>query len=385
MENFQFCLPTKILFGREQIAHLPEVMAGFGKKVLLAYGGGSIKKIGLYDKVKELLPYYEIYELSGIAQNPKIGSIREGVTLCREHDIDVILAVGGGSVIDCAKAIAAACFYPGDAWEMIAHHAKIEKALPIVTVPTLAASGSEANADAIISNPETNEKLAMTSSKIFPAVSILDPIYTFTVPASQTAAGSIDILSHLMEPYFVPKSTYLSDLLIESVMKTVIRYTPIAFREPENYEARGQLMWASTLADNAILCNGNLPAAFSCHGIEHELSAYYDVTHGVGLAVITPHWMKYVLRVDTAPRFARFGKEVWGVCGKDDRETAKLAIEATRAFFESFHVPMSLTALGIGTEHFDEMASHAVDAEGLTHAWVPLEAKDVKNILEMSL
>ncbi len=385
MENFQFYMPTRILFGREQILHLPEIMAGFGKKVLLAYGGGNIKNNGLYDKVRELLPYYEIYEISGIARNPKIGSVREGVTLCREHDIDMILAVGGGSVIDCSKAIAAAYFYQGDAWEMIAGHAEIKKALPIVTVLTLAAAGSEADPDAIISNPETNEKLAMTSPKIFPAVSILDPTYTFTVPASQTAAGSIDILSHLMEQYFVHETTYLSDLLVESVMKTVIKYAPIAFKEPENYEARGQLMWASTIADNAMLCSGNRPAAFSCHGIEHELSAYYDITHGVGLAVITPHWMEYVLSEETAPRFAHFGKEVWGVRGKNDMETAKLAIQATKEFFEGFHVSATLTALGIGIEHFDEMASHAVDVERLAHAWIPLEAKDVKNILKISM
>lgn len=195
MENFQFCIPTDIQFGKDQIENLPSIIEKFGKKVLLTYGGGSIRKTGLYDKVKELLQGCELYELSGIAPNPKVDSVREGVKLCREQEIDVILAVGGGSVIDCSKAIAGAAYYDGDAWDMIASHAEITKAIPIVTVLTLAATGSEADAGAVISNPETNEKLALNSPLIFPAVSIMDPTYTFTVPANQTAAGSIDILS----------------------------------------------------------------------------------------------------------------------------------------------------------------------------------------------
>lgn len=385
MENFQFCVPTNILFGKNQISNLPSVIAGFGEKVLLAYGGGSIKKMGLYDKVKGLLSGCEIYELSGIAPNPKIDSVREGISLCREKGIDVILAVGGGSVIDCCKAIASGFYYDGDAWDMIVSHAQITKALPIVTVLTLAATGSEADAGAVISNPETNEKLSLFSQEVFPKVSILDPTYTFTVPAAQTAAGAVDILSHLMEQYFVPASTYMSDLLVEAIMKTVVKYAPIAYAEPDNYEARAQLMWAGTIADNATLCNGNQLAAFGVHGMEHELSAFYDVTHGVGLAILTPRWMEYVFSDETAPHFAHFGKEVFGVEGSDDRESAKLAIQALYAFFESLGVPMNFSALGIGSEHFDEMAEHAVEAEGLQYAWIPLTAKDVKAIYEMCL
>ncbi|MBQ9275738.1 MAG: iron-containing alcohol dehydrogenase [Succinivibrio sp.] len=232
MENFTFCIPTNILFGKGQIEHLPEVIGQFGHQVLLVYGGGS--------------------------------------------------------VIDCAKAIAAGVCYPGDPWEMIATHAPLKKALPLVTVLTLAAAGSEADAGAVISNPDTKEKMALFDPAVFPRTSILDPQYTFTVPVEQTAAGSIDILSHLMEQYFVPASTFMGDLLVESVMKTVVKYAPLALAEPDNYEARAQLMWAGTIADNATLCNGNQLAAFSCHAMEHELSAYYDVSHGVGLAIITP-------------------------------------------------------------------------------------------------
>ena len=223
MENFQICISTNILFGKDQIQNLSQTISGFGNRVLLCYGGGSIKRMGLYDTITELLADCEIFELGGIAPNPKIESVREGVKLCREQKIDVILAAGGGSVIDCAKAIAAAVYYDGDAWEMIASHAPIEKAVPIVTVLTLAATGSEADSGAVISNTETNEKLSLFSPHIMPKVSILDPTYTFTVPASQTAAGCADILSHLMEQYFSFKTTYMGDLLVESVMKTIIR------------------------------------------------------------------------------------------------------------------------------------------------------------------
>lgn len=385
MENFQFSIPTDIHFGKDQIENLPALIRPFGKRVLLAYGSQSIKRTGLYDKVKQLLADCEIYEVSGIAPNPRVDSVRAGVHLCREHQIDVILAVGGGSVIDCAKAIASAVFYNGDAWEMIATHAKITEALPIITVLTLAATGSEANPGAVISNPETNEKLGLFNPLLFPAVSIMDPAYTFTVPASQTAAGSIDILSHLMEQYFVPASTYLGDLLVESVMKTVIHYAPVAIREPDNYEARAQLMWAGAIADNATLCNGNQLSAFSCHGIEHELSAYYDVTHGVGLAIVTPRWMRYILSDVTAPRLAHFGRAVWGLEGEDDRQVAEGAIDATAAFFKSLGVPMTLSELGIDDRNFAAMARHGVEAEGLAYAWAPLNEEDVVNILKMCL
>lgn len=379
MQAFQILNETTI-----QMMIAGEVIAGFGKKVLLTFGDGSIEKMGLYDKVKELLSGCEIYRLSDVAADPKIHSVKDGI-FCREHGIDVILAVDCGSVIDCCKAIASGFYYDGDAWDMIVSHAEITKALPIVTVLTLAATGSKADAGTVISNPETNEKLLLFSSHIFPKISIMDPEYTFTVPAAQTAAGSIDILSHLMEQYFVPASTYMGDLLVEAVMKTVVKYAPVAYAEPDNYEARAQLMWAGTIADNATLCNGNQLAVFGVHGMEHELSAFYDVTHGVGLAILTPRWMDYVLSEETAPRFARFGKEIFGVAGSSDMESAKLAIQALYQFLKSLGVPMSFGALGIGSEHFDEMAKHAVEAEGLAYAWIPLAAKDVKAIYEMCL
>lgn len=385
MENFEFYVPTKIMFGRGQLDNLPKVINEYGTRVLLVYGGESIKKLGIYDQINQSLDNCEIIELSGIAPNPRIDQVRTGVSLCRDKKVDVILAVGGGSVIDTAKAIAAGYYYDGDAWDMIASQAEISKALPIVTVLTIAATGSEANFGAVISNPETNEKLGLNSNELFPKVSIMDPEYTFTVSKKQTAAGSIDILSHLMEQYFVPSSTYLDDLLVESVMKAVVKYGPIAYQQPDDYEARGQLMWASTIADNGTLCNGNQLVAFSCHGIEHELSAYYDITHGIGLGIVTPRWMEYILSEETAPKFARFGREVFGVAGEDDLESAQLAIQAYRNFCQSLGTPSSLAEMGIEADHLDEMAEHAVKAEGLDYAWVPLSAEDVKAIYEKYL
>lgn len=388
MENFNYCIGVNVLFGKGQIQNLSGALAPYGKKVLLCYGGASIKKMGLYGEVKELLSDHEISELSGITPNPKVDSVREGVKLCREHGVEVILAVGGGSVIDCAKAIAAAVYYEGDPWDMISLRKPIKKALPIVTILTLAATGSEADSGAVISNPVTNEKLGLGAPVLMPKVSIMDPTYTFTVPANQTAAGCADIMSHLMEQYFVPKTTFMGDLLVEAVMKTIIKYAPIAVKEPDNYEARAQIMWGSSIGDNATLCNGNKLAVFGVHGMEHELSAHYDLTHGVGLAILTPNWMRYVLEKEpeiVRPRFAHFAKAVWDIEGEDENVLAEKAIEATAGFFKGMGIPMTLSEVGIDGSKFGEMAEHAIHSGGLDHAWIPLHYNDIVSILKMCL
>ena len=390
MENFQFNANTQIFFGKGQISNLPNEIKKYGKKVLLVYGGGSIKKIGLYDTVVNLLKDSEIYELSGVEPNPKIESVRAGVKLCKEHSIEVVLAVGGGSVIDCAKIISAATFCEEDAWEMIKKSIKTEKALPIITVLTLSATGSEYDAGAIIANKSENEKLGYESELIRPKASILDPEYTFTVSAYQTAAGSVDIISHILEQYFVPYSPFLADKLCEAVLKTVIKYLPKAIENPEDYEARGQLMWASSIADNGILSLGSRITAFSCHGIEHELNAYYNTTHGVGLAIITIRWMRYILseksNEEIIERFANYGINVWDIDSNLEKlEIAKKSIDLTEKFFKSLGIPMSLTELKIGEEHFEEMASNSVKYGFLEYAFVPLNKEDVIKILKMCL
>lgn len=388
MENFQFCIGTNILFGKGQITRLPEVVKPYGKRILLTYGGGSIKRIGLYEKIRELLSDCEVYELNGIEPNPRLASVEAGVRICKEHGIEVVLAVGGGSVIDCSKAIAAAAVYEGSAWELITSATPIQKALPLIAVPTMAATGSEMDAGAVISNPQAKEKRSFFSPHILPKASILDPLYTFTVSAYQTASGSADILSHLLEQYFSAKTTFMSDLMVESVMKTVIRYASIAIAEPDNYEARAQLLWASNIADNAMLCCGNKLCVFGVHAMEHELSAYYDIPHGVGLAILTPRWMRYVLQKSpevVTPRFAHFARAVWSVEGTDDTIVARQGIEMTEHFLRNLGIQAKLTEVGIGTEHFEAMAEHCVATESVGYAWIPLDKDDIIRIFTMSL
>lgn len=385
MQNFELYIGTKVLFGQEQIDKLSENMAFYGKKVLLVYGGGSIKKTGLYDRILNQLEAFQIFELSGVEANPKISSVYQGVKLCREYEVDVILAVGGGSVIDCSKVIAAAVYYDGDPWDMVKTHAPIKNALPLCTVSTLAATGSEMDSGAVIVNPQTSEKISVFSPAIVPKVSVIDPSYTFTVSAKQTAAGCADIMSHLLEQYFVPKSTFMADLLVESVMKTVIHYARKAMDEPNDYEARAQIMWASEMADNSILSNGNQIAVFGVHTMEHQLSGRFNTTHGVGLAILTPQWMRYVLSETTVGRFAHYGVTVWGIDQTlNQYEIAEKAIEATANFFKSLDIPQALTEIGVGSDQFEEMAQKA-EEDGTAYAWVPLYAKDIVEIYKMSL
>ena len=319
MLNYVHSIPTKVYFGKGQIQRLPEALASFGKRVLLAYGGGSIKRVGLYDRIMALLNDggFIVTEFSGIEPNPRIESVAEGVRLCKENHIDVILAVGGGSTIDCSKAIACGVFYEGDdLWQMIVTSGGFSKALPLVDVLTLSATGSEFDGGGVISNMKLNEKLG--AGLTYPAVSICDPTYTFSVPAYQTAAGSADIMSHTFENYFSRESdSDLSEGICETILKSVMKNCPIAIREPDNYSARANLMACSSVACAGIPAYGKEVTGWPCHAMEHELSAYYDITHGVGLAILTPRWMRHILRKDPSvtPRFVRFARNVMGLDG----------------------------------------------------------------------
>ena len=386
MENFNFKAYTEILFGKGQIYKLPEVMNRYGKNVLLAYGGGSIKKNGIYDNVKKLLNDYNIIELDKIEPNPKIETVRRGVNLCKENNIDVILAVGGGSTIDCAKVVAAGAFYDKDPWDLVTNPEKIDKVLPIVTILTLAATGSEMNGNAVISKMDTNEKLGTSSVNMKPQVSILDPEYLYTLPSIQTAAGTADIMSHVFESYFKKtEGAFVQDKFSEGLLETCIKYCPIALKDPTNYEARANLMWASSMALNG-LCGSGKPGAWTCHPIEHELSAFYDITHGVGLAIVTPRWMRYILSENTVDKFVDYAINVWKLENKDDKfALANEAIDLTEKFFKDCGIPMTLKEVNIDETHFDEMAKGAVEHGSLAYAYVPLNETDVKKILEMCL
>lgn len=386
MENFNFKAYTEMIFGKGQISKLPEVMNRYGKNVLLAYGGGSIKKNGIYDNVKELLKNYNIIELDKIEPNPKIETVRRGVKLCKENNIDVILAVGGGSTIDCAKVVAAGAFYDKDPWDLVTNPEKIDKVLPIVTILTLAATGSEMNGNAVISKMDTNEKLGTSSVNMKPQVSILDPEYLYTLPSIQTAAGTADIMSHIFESYFKKtEGAFVQDKFSEGLLETCIKYCPIALKDPTNYEARANLMWASSMALNG-LCGSGKPGAWTCHPIEHELSAFYDITHGVGLAIVTPRWMRYILSENTVDKFVDYAINVWKLENKDDKfALANEAIDLTEKFFKDCGIPMTLREVNIDETHFDEMAKGAVEHGSLADAYVPLNEADVKKILEMCL
>ncbi len=389
MLNYVHEIPTKLYFGEGQIRHLDEVLRPFGTRVLLTYGGGSIRKSGLYDTVMEILNKggYTVTELSGIEPNPRIESVEKGVKLCKENNIDVILAVGGGSTIDCSKAIAAGVFYEGDdLWQMVATGHGVLKALPLVDILTLSATGSEYDGGGVITNLKTNEKIG--NMYTFPAASICDPTYTFTVSKYQTAAGTADIMSHIFEGYFSrTEDSDLSDHIAEGVLKTAIKYLPVALENPEDYAARANLMAISSIACSGIPEYGKRGTGWPCHAIEHELSAYYDITHGVGLAILTPRWMRLILKKDPTCtwRFVRFAKNVWGLEGEDDNALALAGIEALEKFFKDSDIPMTLTELNIGEEHFEKMAAHANAGGYLKDSFVSMTNEDIVEILKACL
>lgn len=385
MQNFIFNAPTEMYFGKEQIKNLPTILNKYGKKVLMVYGGGSIKRNGIYDDAINLLKDFEVYELSGVEPNPKIETVRKGVEICKTEKIDVVLAIGGGSTIDCSKVIAGGTFYDGDPWDLVENKSLIGEVLPIVTVLTLAATGSEMNGNAVISNMSLNQKLGTASNKFIPKASICDPTYTFELPAIQTAAGTADIMSHIFESYFKRETgAYVQDRFAEGLIKTCIKYCPIALNQPDNYEARANLMWASSMALNGLLGVGK-PGAWSCHPIEHELSAFYDITHGIGLAIITPRWMRHILSEATVDKFAEIAKNVWNLYDEDKYKQANEGINKLEMFFKQCGIPMSLSELGIGRENIDKMAYQAVKNGSLQYAYVPLTEKDVIEILEKSM
>lgn len=387
MKNFHYSIPTEIYFGEGQIENLHNVIKKYGKKVLLVYGGGSIKKIGLYDKVTSILDRegIDFVELNGVEPNPRLTTVKKGVKLCRANNIDLILPVGGGSTIDCSKVVAAGTYYDGDPWDLVKKPSKIEKALPIVSVLTFAATGSEMNGNAVISNMDTLEKIGVGHGLLKPKASILDPTYTYSVSKEGTAAGIADIMSHVFEVYFnKEKGAYLQNRLAEAVLKTCIHYGKIAIDDLTNYEARANLMWASSIGLNGLLGYGK-SGDWSVHSIEHQLSAYYDLTHGVGLAILTPNWMEYVLSEDTVDKFREYGINVWNIDENLDKHSiAKLSIEKTREFFKGIGLPSSLSEVSIGEEHINEMAEKACN-DGFEGAYLPLEVEDVIKIYKASL
>ena len=388
MLNYVHDIKTKLYFGKGSISYLKESLEQFGKNVLIVYGGGSIKKIGLYDEVIKILNDngFEFVECGGVEPNPRIESVEKGVKLCKENNIDVVLAIGGGSTIDCSKAICSGYYYEGDdLWDMVKNRQKGRKSLPLVDILTISATGSEFDGGGVITNLKTHEKLG--SPFTYPSVSICDPTYTFSVSKYQTAAGSADIMSHIFEGYFArTMDSDLADGIAETVLKSVMKNLPIALKEPDNYSARANLMADANVACSGIPEYGKDYTGWPCHAIEHELSAYYDITHGVGLAILTPRWMRFILKKDstTLERFERFGKNVMGLDGSG-LDLANRAIDKLEEFYKDCGILMSLSELNINDEHFKEMAVHANINDRLKNAYVSLSVDDVEEILRACL
>lgn len=390
MNNFIYEVPTKVYFGENQLhGNLSQEIKKYGNKVLLVYGGGSIKKIGLHQEIiKELKnSNIEMYEFSGIEPNPKHTSINKAAKICKEKDIDVILGVGGGSVIDSCKLIAAGKYYDGDTWDFVLKKAEIHKAMPIITILTVSAAGSEMNNNAIISNKETNEKKGCKSPLFIPKVSFLDPSVTYTVNKYQTACGSFDILSHIMETYFSRNSgLYMLDTVMEGLMKTVIKYAKIAYNDPNNYEARANLMWASSWAINGFTRIDKQPNIWVCHLLEHQLSAFYDITHGLGLAILTPRYLRYALNEDNVDRFYKFGVNVWNIDSNLPKiEVAKKSIECLEElFYKELELTDNLTDLNINDKNFEEMANRICN-NGTVKGFIDINKEDIVKMLKECL
>ena len=387
MQPFSLYLPTRLVYGKDRIGELDALTCNYGKRVLLVAGSGSARRSGLIDKVLAALPGRDVFELGAVVPNPRIDSVRAGVKICKERKIDFILAVGGGSVIDCSKAIAAGAVSDLEPWDLVVDPSKIEKALPLFTVLTLSATGSEYDNSAVISNPETLEKLGMASEVLAPVASICDPSLTFSVPANQTAAGIADIMSHTFEQYMVLEGNPVSDGIDETMLRTCIEYGPRAVKNGNDEEARSAIMLASSFGCNGLLAMGRTPSPWPCHGIEHEISAFHDITHGVGLAIITPHWMRYSLTEKTLHRFVQYGVKVWGIdSNKDPMAIANEAIDKTAAYFASIGIPSRLRDVGVTDEHFEAMADHVAKCWwSLEGALRPIDKAGVIEILKNSL
>ncbi|XQY92243.1 iron-containing alcohol dehydrogenase [Metabacillus sp. HB246100] len=386
MQNFTFSNKTKIIFGQDTEKTVGQESVVFGKKLLLHYGGGSIKESGLYDSVIQSLKEQniEIFELGGVKPNPRLSLVREGISLCKEQDIEFILAVGGGSVIDSAKAIAAGVNYDGDVWDFFTGKASVTDCLPIGVVVTIPAAGSESSTGTVITNEDGWYKRATGHLAMRPQFAVLNPVLTYTLPSYQTACGVTDMMAHILERYFTNvKNVELTDRLSEATLKTIINNAHKALDEPTNYDARAEIMWSGTIAHNDLLDTGRI-GDWASHNIEHELSGIYDLAHGAGLAIIFPAWMKYVYKQDVN-RFVQFANRVWDVeIDLNDLERTALAgIHKMEEFFQSIGMPTTLQEVDIDETHFKEMATKATE-RGPLGSFVKLGAEDVYEIYKLA-
>lgn len=387
MDSFEFCNPCRILFGEGKLDRLGSLIKLYSDNILLVYGKNSIHKMGLYDEVVRILNKEQIRftAVSGVEPNPKLDLVYKGIDIGRKEKVGFILAVGGGSCIDTAKAIAAGIPFRGDVWDVLQRYATATESLPIGTILTAVGSGSEMSNSCVITKMPEGLKRSFDNEINIPRFSILDPRYTFSVSPLQTACGAVDILSHLMERYFTQvKQADVTDRMLEGLMRTVILYAPRAMGNPEDYDARAELMWAGTLAQNGLLNTGRV-GDWACHGIEHEISGEYDIPHGMGLAMITGSWMRYVYNSYPA-RFTQFARRVFDVDypDYDEEHIIREAIFRLERFFIRLGLPISTAQLHMSREVMERLADQAVYKSPTKGRFQKLTREDLVQILEMA-
>ena len=387
MDNFRFKSATRILFGKGLEAQVGEELAGKYKKVLIHYGGDHVKKSGLLDRVQMSLKEngVEFVVLDGVVPNPRLALVHTGIELCRKERVEFILAIGGGSAIDSSKAIALGVPYDGEVWDFYTGVATPVAALPVGTILTIPGSGSEMSESSIITHEEKQLKYGIDNELIVPEFSVLNPEMCLTIPPRLMAAGIADILSHLMERYFTPtKQTILSDYLLEGAMKAVMEAGLKLMADPKNYDHAAEIMWSATVAHNGMLSSGRVED-WASHRIEHEISALYDVTHGAGMAMVFPSWMRYVMD-ENVERFCRFAHEVFGIQEMtDSKEQARAGIQALEDFFVGLGLQIRLSDAGVPTDKFDEMANKATQNSEYVGNFKKINASDIVKILEMAV
>ena len=395
--KFEFHNPTHLIFGAGTLSQLSEVVSRYGKKALIVTGGGSVKRSGVFDKAVSSLKAAGVAyaECDGVEPNPRITTVRRGAQIARDKGCDVIIALGGGSTMDASKVIAVAALYDGDPWDMIGHGQEDwvipTRALPVITVPTLAATGSEMNCGAVISNDETKVKSFVQADCLFPKVALVDPELTLSVPKDQTAYGVCDIITHVTEGYFNGvDGTPIQDRFAEGVIINTIEWGEKAVADGSDIEARAQVQWASIVALNGFVQAGANPAGFPVHMIEHALSAHHDITHGAGLSIVNPAWMRFAAKANPA-KFVQFAERVFGLKAKnsDDLDCALAGIKCYEAFLQSIGCPIRLSELGIGDELFSQYAEDAVlvvrDEDGKLPGRPPMSKEDIVEVLRSAL
>ncbi|MBQ9536317.1 MAG: iron-containing alcohol dehydrogenase [Desulfovibrionaceae bacterium] len=383
--NFSYHVPTRIYFGDQISQQLGQELKKHGHNVLLMYGSERLKTLSLYQTILEQTKELNLFELGGVEPNPRHSTVNKAATICKEKHIDVILAVGGGSVVDCAKLTSPAAFYSGNCWDLVTGKAPMERFLPIVTIPTISGTGTDMDAFGIVSNQDTLDKLPFFHPQLYPVASFLDPTQTFTVSKFQTACGAIDAFSHYLEVYFMRPNLDAHLRCIEGFMKSILKALPIVLEHPNDYESRASIMWASSWALSGFTFGPTKGTPFMCHWIEDEISAKYDITHGLGLAIILPHYLDYCLNEQSAPLYAELGTNVLDLpqdCSP--QEIGKKCIQALQTlFFSTCGLPKRLRDCGVSnTDKFPEMARIA--CRNCMHGFVDLNQEDVINILTAS-